>query len=419
VEEIDISKELKEFYEKNRNNKLIRNFEETINSYKGFLKIDKIPSNVIGDGIEDIPDNLGKESLKWVYEVTRYVYSFFNEKNKQNFIFSIICSKKMEVFYFNTFLLFEHSFLKFVKVDYSNLDSLVLLENYNILEYKINNRKSREGVVLNENSSLLKDVDSFIRPKIQDKISKIVNIKKEQNLLNKEQKRLKEERRLKNLKDSQTNVLRELDKDRNGIIDVIENDDFIKLFRKHQSVIKEFDKDYINHLVKISNYLKTKKSNIQKVFTEIKKTKNQSQLDENVGLLKNQIHTYEVILFHSLHIINSIVKDDLITVNEIYEEFDKLKMFRTDHEKEVSQKLSDIGDGLSNLMYSINSMERNIVSGLNTLSYVTQDGFSDLNSSLTEELQSINSNIDSGNLLSLISTYQLYNINKQTKGLIE
>lgn len=106
-------------------------------------------------------------------------------------------------------------------------------------------------------------------------------------------------------------------------------------------------------------------------------------------------------------------------MNEIYEEFDKLKMFKTDHEKEVSQKLSDIGDGLSSLMYSINSMEMNIVSGLNTLSYVSQDGFSDLNSSLNRELQGINSTIDTNNLLTGISTYQLYKINKQTKGLIE
>ena len=63
-------------------------------------------------------------------------------------------------------------------------------------------------------------------------------------------------------------------------------------------------------------------------------------------------------------------------------------------------------------------MERNIVSGLNTLSYVTQDGFSDLNNSLSRELQSIDSSIQSNNLLNTIQTYQLYKINKQTKGLI-
>ncbi len=228
------------------------------------------------------------------------------------------------------------------------------------------------------------------------------------------------EKQLKELKHSQKIILNELDKDGNGIVDILEgDDDFIKLFRKHQSLIKDFDKDYINHLVKISNFLKTKRSNIQKIFSEIKKTNNKSQLEENSGLLKNQIHTYEVVLFHSLSMITAIVEDDLITVNEIYEQFDKLKIFKTDHENEVSLKLSDIGDKLSSLMYSINSMEMNIVNGLNQLSYLTQSGFSDLSNSLSRELQSINSSIDTNNLLTGISAYQLYKINKKTKGLIE
>jgi len=229
-----------------------------------------------------------------------------------------------------------------------------------------------------------------------------------------------EEVRIEELKSDVKSILNELDKDGNGVIDVVEGgDDFMKLFRKHQTVIKEFDNNYINYLVKISNYLKTKRNNIQQIFLEIRKTEHQRKLDENVGLLKNQIHTYELMLFHSLHMINSIVKDDLITVNEIYEEFDKLKIFKSDHEKEISQKLTDIGEGLGDLMHSISSMERNIVGGLNKLSYVTQQGFSDLNSSLTSELQSIGSSIETNNLLNAIQTYQLYKINKQTKGFID
>ena len=115
----------------------------------------------------------------------------------------------------------------------------------------------------------------------------------------------------------------------------------------------------------------------------------------------------------------SIVEDDLITVNEIYEEFDKLKIFKSDHEKEVAQKLSEIGDGLNDLLHAVDSMERSIVSGLSQLTYVTQGGFSDLNHAVTRELQSIGSSIDANNLLTTIQTYQLYKINKQTKGLIE
>jgi hypothetical protein len=94
-------------------------------------------------------------------------------------------------------------------------------------------------------------------------------------------------------------------------------------------------------------------------------------------------------------------------------------MFTGNWENEVSQKLSNIGEGLNDLMFSIDSMERNIVSGLNELSYVSQEGFSNLNKSVTRELQSIDSSIKFNNLLTGISTYQLYKINKQTKGLLK
>ena len=241
--------------------------------------------------------------------------------------------------------------------------------------------------------------------------------KKEQSKLYIEQKK-QENERLKKLKVFKNKIFSELDKDGNGIIDVIEgNDDFMKLFRKHQLLIKEFDKNYVNNLVKISNYLKIKRKNIQQIFVQIRKTKNQTELENYVGLLKNQIHTYESVFYHSLQLINSIVQDDFITVNEIYEEFDKLKMFKSDHEKEVSEKLSDIKDGLSDLMYSIDSMERNIVGGLNELTYITSDGFSNLNNSLVKELKSVQSTIGFNNLLTGIQTYQMYKINKNTRSL--
>ena len=113
--------------------------------------------------------------------------------------------------------------------------------------------------------------------------------------------------------------------------------------------------------------------------------------------------------------ITSIVEDDLIVFYEIYESFDKLNMFNSNWENEVSQKLSNIGEGLSELMSSINSMERNIVSGLTELSYVTQEGFKELGNSVTRELQSIDSSIKFNNLLTGIQTYQMYKINKNTK----
>lgn len=241
-----------------------------------------------------------------------------------------------------------------------------------------------------------------------------------ENIQNKEKKvKENEKHRLESLKKSQTSLLQEFDKDGNRVVDAIEGiDEFMILFKKHQKKIIDVDKQYIQNFVKVSNYLKTKRQNIQDIFSSIKNTKDQLQLDENVGILKNQIHTYELLLFHSLNMIISIVEDDLIIFYEIYESFDKLNMFNSNWENEVSQKLKNIEDGLSELMYSIDSMERNIVSGLSQLTYVTQEGFSDLERSVTKELQSIDSSIKFNNLLTGISTYQLYKINKQTKPLL-
>ena len=136
-----------------------------------------------------------------------------------------------------------------------------------------------------------------------------------------------------------------------------------------------------------------------------------------LGILKNQVNSYEVLVFHSMNMLGSLLSDDLITFYEIYESFDKLNIFNSNWENEVTEQLNNIEVGFSDLMYSINSMERNIVNGLNELSYVTQEGFSDLEQSVTKELQSIDSSIKFNNLLTGISAYQLYKINKQTKGL--
>lgn len=223
---------------------------------------------------------------------------------------------------------------------------------------------------------------------------------------------------IKNLKEKKRDILIELDKNNDGHIDLIEND-FSKLINKNQKTVIEIDKNYIHQFVKISNFIKTKKQNTQKIFESIRDTSSHEELEERVNLLKNQIHSYELLVFHSINMIGSLVSEDLITFYEIYESFDKLGMFNSNWENEVSERLTNIGDKLDDLMYSIDSMERNIVSGLSQLTYVTQEGFSDLERSVTKELQSIDSSIKFNNLLTGISTYQLYKINKQTKPLLQ
>tara|TARA_B100000780_G_scaffold134049_1_gene93997 strand:+ start:353 stop:1633 length:1281 start_codon:yes stop_codon:yes gene_type:complete len=222
-----------------------------------------------------------------------------------------------------------------------------------------------------------------------------------------------EEQRLKELQVSQTNVLSELDKDGNGEVDVVEGNDFNTLLKKHQKSIVEVDRNYVQQFVKVSSYLKTKKGNIQSIFNSIKDTPNQDVLNEYVEILKGEIHTYNLILFNSLNMIVSLVEDDMITFYEIHEMFDEINMFDSKHEKDVSQKLTNIGDGLESLMYKIRDMGNQISNSIEQLSYVTEQS----NQQLQGQLSGIHSTLKVGNLISVINTYQNYKINKNTKSL--
>jgi len=226
----------------------------------------------------------------------------------------------------------------------------------------------------------------------------------------------KEVKRIEKLSQNQLVILTQLDANNDGEVDLIEND-FNKLFSKNQKRVLDIDKNYIHQFVKVTNFIKTKKQNTQKIFESIRDTSTQEELEERVNLLKNQIHAYELLVYHSINMIGALVSEDLITFYEIYESFDKLGMFNSNWENEVSEKLTNIGDKLDDLMYSIYNMEQNIVSELSHLSYITQESFEDLNRSVTSQLREVESSINTNNLLTGIQAYQLYTINKNAKGL--
>lgn len=206
-----------------------------------------------------------------------------------------------------------------------------------------------------------------------------------------------------------------LDQDNNGKVDVIESKEFSKLLQINQSKIISIDRNYVHKFIKLSNYINKRKENIQTIFASIQNNGSIKNKVDALGILKNQIHSYDLLIFHSLNMIGALVNDDLIVFYEIYESFDKLGIFNSNWENEVSEKLTNIETRLDDLIYSINNMEQNIISELNHLSYVTQDSFSDLNRSVISQLKEVESSINMNNLLTGIQTYQLYKINKQTK----
>jgi hypothetical protein len=213
------------------------------------------------------------------------------------------------------------------------------------------------------------------------------------------------------LSTSKAAALSDLDKDANGEIDLIEND-FNKILIQNQKRIIEIDRNYVQQFVKISNYIKTKRSNTQKILESIRQTKNQKELEARVNLVRNQIHAYEQLVFHSISMVSALLTDDMITFFEIYEALDKLGIFNSNWQNEVSSKLDGIGNQLNNLLVAIYQLENSIVSELSNLSYTTSESFSSLQSAMETQLSGIKSGISVNNLLSGVQSYQLYRLNQ-------
>ena len=112
--------------------------------------------------------------------------------------------------------------------------------------------------------------------------------------------------------------------------------------------------------------------------------------------------------------VQSLIKNDMITFYEIYEKLDQLNMFDSKHEKDLKGLLVNVNDGLDNIINEIRKVGENIISSIDDLSFITEES----TQLIKEGLDSVNSSIESNNLLTGIQTYQLYKINKQTKGLI-
>jgi hypothetical protein len=185
------------------------------------------------------------------------------------------------------------------------------------------------------------------------------------------------------------NNLNMLDSNSDGIIDRIETDNFYKIFQKNQSKIIEVDKLYVHRFVQLSNFIKLKKNRIQKLFKSIKKSRDYINKEYSLDVLNSEITSYESIVFHSNNMIISLVSGDLITFYELYEAFDKLGMFKSSWENEVSICLLSINNNLESINYSIYNFENNVVNALNKLTYVSQSSFDELNRSVKRELSEI------------------------------
>ena len=241
----------------------------------------------------------------------------------------------------------------------------------------------------------------------------------------------KNEEDISKTKDLKKSILKELDKDSDGRLDIVQTDEYQDILKKHEKTIIEIDRDYIKNFVKLSNFLKTKRNNLQNTFEILSKVEFSNDLEPLTQVLKNNIHTYNSLLFHSLTMVVSITNDEMITFYEIYEIFDELNVFDSKHEKdmlngiktinsnllEMNTNLKEISGHLLDLMTQMKESDERIIESIDNLTYTTSSSIESLSNTVQSELNSINSSIKFNNLLTGIQSYQMYKINLNTKSL--
>lgn len=236
----------------------------------------------------------------------------------------------------------------------------------------------------------------------------------------------------------------------NNELNISSPDEIRNLILKNQDKISAVDKKYILEFLKLQKYLTNQKDLIYKSIEILKSQEDLSSIDTWIDMIKNQIGIYNVVYFNSVTMIVCLCENELVIFYEFYETFDGLGIFKTNYEKEVLESLFSIGTNINNLnknmvhklmliehqlknisqginelnstmqqsIQAINDLEDSIVSSFKSLETSIGNNFNQLSQNISGHLSKIESGIAYNNLISTVSAYQLYKINKQTKPLL-
>ena len=219
------------------------------------------------------------------------------------------------------------------------------------------------------------------------------------------------------LKTQLSKISKDLDKKNTGSLDVFKEDTFDLLLNKNEQEIILLEKDLSRKLFldfeRLSKFITTNKDGIIKQFDGLKTNNRKDILEKNIGLLEDQINTYNTILYLSISMVTTLINRDMIKFNKIYEVFDGLDVFTSKWENDIKNKLEDINQNLLEVIESIHQMSYKITNSLSSIN----TSIGDLSTSINKQLSSINSSVDLNTIITGINTYQLYKINKNTKSL--
>ena len=159
----------------------------------------------------------------------------------------------------------------------------------------------------------------------------------------------------------------------------------------------------------MSSYLTQQCDNIQCIFTLLSNSKDHKSLDENLELLKSEIYTYQLLLLNSINMVTLLADNKAIDFWKTYEVFDELNVYDSNYQRQLAEELGNIGDGLNELMGSIDQMNLSMSRQLSSLHRLTESN----GASMQKQLNSVNSNLKVNNVLNAVQIYQNRKTNKR------
>tara|TARA_B100000674_G_C37850032_1_gene919500 strand:- start:100 stop:1296 length:1197 start_codon:yes stop_codon:yes gene_type:complete len=218
-----------------------------------------------------------------------------------------------------------------------------------------------------------------------------------------------ENKRVTDLKISQKKIIEKIDKNNNGVVDGLEHKGFDLYLTRNEEKISKIKKEHIKDFVMISNHLDEYKKNIQSIFNLVTETKNEKDLQHYVDVIQKNIHGWQLLQANGIYMIDSLIHERNIQFFRLYQSFEKLGVFDTTWQKNISEQLILLNSNISGLIDATESMSDGIISAIGDLTHATEKQ----TEKISGNISSIDSSVKFGNLLSAINIYQNHRIGKK------
>jgi hypothetical protein len=218
----------------------------------------------------------------------------------------------------------------------------------------------------------------------------------------------------------------------NVLIDLLRADVIAQILNAKNSFVSTIEHKKSISLSKIESHILNKRKIILNTLLEFNEFRDSSieistytsrlsvppsiSLQEFVDMVIIGVNELNILLYHFVNMMNSLLKNDLVSYNRIYQKLDELEIFNTKWENQIKEQLVNINTNMSSLIDRIDFLKdtiievgQNIVHGLQNLEYSTMNGFNDMKISV----KGVNDSINFNNLLTGVQLYKMYQIKKE------